>query len=348
MSRPTQTWPGEKKKVSRVPACLKWGQASHYTYRKGHAKYEGDGPSGAVGGKEARPQVMSRIDYALCSEGLLKWVKGIGLDTVQRLQGMDHRFLMVDLKPEYFASDNSNSGIWLPEEPEYPTVPRIRLDNWGKEERREFRKTLQDMMEEAKSVKPETTKPADLVYVGGKDRKYKDGAKGEWWEATRDPKRAMRWALASCQGNHSVTIRALQLDSQGCKLNGQLRLDTTLRNQKMGIKGSLATKHVAQGLVLLGGEPSKTKACKVLTVDQGKIAELTTEGVQYGLAAQALDNWANGLEAKHSTDIPYHDQEFHRINTLLRQAAEATLPQPQPKIGRGGRPVDSSPIALRG
>ena len=75
------------------------------------------------------------------------------------------------------------------------------------------------MTEEAKSVKPETTKPADLVYVGGKDRKYKDGAKGEWWEATRDPKRAMRWALASSQGSHRITVRALQLGTNyraGC------------------------------------------------------------------------------------------------------------------------------------
>ena len=212
----------------------KWGQAGQYTYRKGHTIGEGDRPGGVASGKEARPPVMSRIDYALCNKELLPWVNGIGLDTVQRLQGMDHRFLMVDLNPDYFASDNNNSGIWLPEEPEYQTVPRIRLDNWGKEERKEFRKTLQDMMEEAKTAKPETTKPADLVYVGGKDRKYRDGAKGEWWEATRDPKRAVRWALASCQGKHSVTIRALQLDSHSCKLSGQLRLDTDLRNQKMG------------------------------------------------------------------------------------------------------------------
>ena len=64
---------------------------------------------------------------------------------------------MVHLDPNYFASDNNNSGIWLPEEPEYQTVPGIRLDNWGKEERKECRKTLQDIMEEAKTAKPETT-----------------------------------------------------------------------------------------------------------------------------------------------------------------------------------------------
>ena len=74
----------------------KRGQASQHTYRnlKGQAKCEGDGSGGVADGKEARPLAMSRIFCALSSEGPLKWVKGIGLDTVQRLQGMDHRFMM--------------------------------------------------------------------------------------------------------------------------------------------------------------------------------------------------------------------------------------------------------------
>ena len=214
----------------------KMGVHNHYTYRKEQNEAEASAPGNKSRDSTRKPQIMSRIDYALCSPSLLPWVEGIGLDTIQRLRGMDHRVLMVDLNPAYSDSTEDRAEVWLPEEPEFPTEARIRIDNWGKEERKEFRNTLHGMMEEEKKIKVVTKKEADLVYVGGRDRRYKDGTKGEWWKTTRDPMRALQWAIDSDTGAQ-ITVRALDLNSSESKTQGQLCLDTAQKNQKMGIKG---------------------------------------------------------------------------------------------------------------
>ena len=80
-------------------------------------------------------------------------------------------------------------------------------------------------------------------------------------------------------------------------------------------------------------------ACDSLTIDRRAVQEIITRESWNAEVYKMVESWSQMAAEQHGTEIPYHDREFQRITSLLRRAAEATLPQPQPKMGRGGRPL---------
>ena len=80
-------------------------------------------------------------------------------------------------------------------------------------------------------------------------------------------------------------------------------------------------------------------ACDSLTIDRRAVQEIITRESWNAEVYKMVESWSQRAAEQHGTEIPYHDREFQRITSLLRRAAEATLPQPQPKMGRGGRPL---------
>ena len=78
-------------------------------------------------------------------------------------------------------------------------------------------------------------------------------------------------------------------------------------------------------------------ACDSLSTDRRAVQEITTREPWNAEVYKMVESWTQRAAAQHGAEIPYHDREFQQITSLLRRAAEATLPQPQPKMGRGGR-----------
>ena len=79
----------------------------------------------------------SRIDLALCSEGILEYAEGIGVDTKKRTEGMDHRWVTVDL-----------SEMWWGEQADVPLAgsdwdsergQRINTGSWTSDDWKKYR-----------------------------------------------------------------------------------------------------------------------------------------------------------------------------------------------------------------
>ena len=73
----------------------------------------------------------ARLDYAMCNEEFMPFVKGIRLDKVQRILGTDHRMLVVDICNTFWAEQEDEYLQWEGDGVGYRVESGVRLGKVG-------------------------------------------------------------------------------------------------------------------------------------------------------------------------------------------------------------------------
>jgi hypothetical protein len=204
----------------------------------------------------------ARLDYAMCNEEFMPFVKGIRLDKVQRILGTDHRMLVVDICNTFWAEQEDEYLQWEGDEVGYKVESRVQLGKVGsnKAESEQYRKVLEQVCEEMEEAHRQA--PQQMVYSITCPNRVEHRDSGDEWELwTMDPMTAAKWAFKkNKKGTERGQIQATTVEHVQAMSGSTVDVSTEHLGKARGIRNPKLNKYVQQKVVMVRrGEQTHTE-----------------------------------------------------------------------------------------
>ena len=248
----------------------------------------------------------SRIDMALCSEGILEYIEGIRVDSVKRIEGMDHRWVSVDINNSWWGKVTETpltGSDW-----DGQRGRRISTNGWTPEEWKKYRQIATDLMDPKNGeIMPKVERYEQIVFTTGQPRRVESANTGTRWEySSKNVRNAWKWNEANRRKGQERTIRAIKVH-RTVEEGGEALDLSGLRANKEWRMGKVATRYNIDNEIVLLKEGTQEVA-----------AEITVE--QSPQETQRLQAWANRI--KEGSVLRRFEGTQGQLNYRLEQLIE--------------------------